>query len=420
MSQSHQENVSCFWGLLALPNYEIAYLPSKILSTTVYRRPMKDLIFGRSLLDFVHPDERQLAKSDFDKFAQCNGLGGAITRCRLRKLDCLSNYEVHDYGTDLDWITVDVVTYSATENLLLAFFHCDQGFPVLPHVLCDYDKENEIANDLPQLHAVFNHFQYNKVSTQVTNVSIGTLRTFQLYDQVTQNLVLSYPTKDALPLIPDEMWSACHHDYSRPPDAHPIHFSECAHHHRQSFTIPSAHQSGYLHMEKIIIYYGNFIFAVFQVTPSPIFPALYLTPAPIQKDVARLPSPPSLCSSPTTPPAPSPPSDHSPKQRHKYKPRGPAVATSKSWRIRPTEKKKCESCHTSQSPEWRRGPSGHRTLCNACGLRYSRSLSKKDQRPPLSPVFAHTSAQERSSFERPQPSTSFTPLTQPPLGFPHH
>ncbi|KAI7866546.1 hypothetical protein BDF14DRAFT_1812644 [Spinellus fusiger] len=40
-------------------------------------------------------------------------------------------------------------------------------------------------------------------------------------------------------------------------------------------------------------------------------------------------------------------------------------------------KKVCERCKTNSSPEWRRGPSGHKTLCNACGLRYSRLLSKQ-------------------------------------------
>jgi hypothetical protein len=30
---------------------------------------------------------------------------------------------------------------------------------------------------------------------------------------------------------------------------------------------------------------------------------------------------------------------------------------------------KCHSCSTTETPEWRRGPDGARTLCNACGLR---------------------------------------------------
>jgi hypothetical protein len=30
---------------------------------------------------------------------------------------------------------------------------------------------------------------------------------------------------------------------------------------------------------------------------------------------------------------------------------------------------KCHSCNIRETPEWRRGPDGARTLCNACGLR---------------------------------------------------
>ena len=43
-----------------------------------------------------------------------------------------------------------------------------------------------------------------------------------------------------------------------------------------------------------------------------------------------------------------------------------------------TEKKIkiCENCGVDRSPEWRRGPSGHKTLCNACGLRYSRTINR--------------------------------------------
>jgi hypothetical protein len=29
----------------------------------------------------------------------------------------------------------------------------------------------------------------------------------------------------------------------------------------------------------------------------------------------------------------------------------------------------CHSCEILDTPEWRRGPDGQRTLCNACGLR---------------------------------------------------
>ncbi|TCD60860.1 hypothetical protein EIP91_009393 [Steccherinum ochraceum] len=39
---------------------------------------------------------------------------------------------------------------------------------------------------------------------------------------------------------------------------------------------------------------------------------------------------------------------------------------------------KCASCKVTHSPEWRKGPSGKKDLCNACGLRYARSRAKKE------------------------------------------
>ncbi|KAL6080018.1 GATA-type domain-containing protein [Balamuthia mandrillaris] len=39
--------------------------------------------------------------------------------------------------------------------------------------------------------------------------------------------------------------------------------------------------------------------------------------------------------------------------------------------------KSCTECGTFHTPEWRRGPLGPRSLCNACGLRYFRLCKKK-------------------------------------------
>jgi len=37
--------------------------------------------------------------------------------------------------------------------------------------------------------------------------------------------------------------------------------------------------------------------------------------------------------------------------------------------------------HPNQTPQWREGPHGPRTLCNACGMRYQRSQGKGQNRP---------------------------------------
>ena len=36
--------------------------------------------------------------------------------------------------------------------------------------------------------------------------------------------------------------------------------------------------------------------------------------------------------------------------------------------------KDCANCHTRVTPEWRRGPSGMRDLCNSCGLRWAKQV----------------------------------------------
>lgn len=36
----------------------------------------------------------------------------------------------------------------------------------------------------------------------------------------------------------------------------------------------------------------------------------------------------------------------------------------------------CANCHTRNTPEWRRGPSGQRDLCNSCGLRWAKQVGR--------------------------------------------
>ncbi len=34
----------------------------------------------------------------------------------------------------------------------------------------------------------------------------------------------------------------------------------------------------------------------------------------------------------------------------------------------------CRNCGTHHTPQWRCGPEGPRSLCNACGVRYKKGL----------------------------------------------
>ncbi|KAJ1323560.1 GATA zinc finger [Microdochium nivale] len=42
-------------------------------------------------------------------------------------------------------------------------------------------------------------------------------------------------------------------------------------------------------------------------------------------------------------------------------------------------RKGCANCHTKASPEWRKGPSGMRDLCNRCGLRWAKTNRDEQQ-----------------------------------------
>lgn len=39
----------------------------------------------------------------------------------------------------------------------------------------------------------------------------------------------------------------------------------------------------------------------------------------------------------------------------------------------------CQACQATATPEWRKGPTGPRTLCNACGLLYAKMCRKREQ-----------------------------------------
>jgi len=52
--------------------------------------------------------------------------------------------------------------------------------------------------------------------------------------------------------------------------------------------------------------------------------------------------------------------------------------------------KECANCHTRVTPEWRRGPSGNRDLCNSCGLRYAKQQGRISPRTTTSQRSAHS------------------------------
>ncbi|KAL0738630.1 hypothetical protein Bca4012_014840 [Brassica carinata] len=51
------------------------------------------------------------------------------------------------------------------------------------------------------------------------------------------------------------------------------------------------------------------------------------------------------------------------------------------------EERRCLHCATDKTPQWRTGPMGPKTLCNACGVRYKSGRLVPEYRPAASPTF---------------------------------
>lgn len=50
--------------------------------------------------------------------------------------------------------------------------------------------------------------------------------------------------------------------------------------------------------------------------------------------------------------------------------------------------RRCSHCGADQTPQWRAGPMGLKTLCNACGVRYKSGRLVPEYRPASSPTFS--------------------------------
>ncbi|PIA57121.1 hypothetical protein AQUCO_00600093v1 [Aquilegia coerulea] len=52
------------------------------------------------------------------------------------------------------------------------------------------------------------------------------------------------------------------------------------------------------------------------------------------------------------------------------------------------QQRRCSHCGVQKTPQWRTGPLGAKTLCNACGVRYKSGRLLPEYRPACSPTFS--------------------------------
>lgn len=53
-----------------------------------------------------------------------------------------------------------------------------------------------------------------------------------------------------------------------------------------------------------------------------------------------------------------------------------------------TVQRRCSHCQVTKTPQWRAGPNGPKTLCNACGVRFKSGRLFPEYRPACSPTFS--------------------------------
>lgn len=58
-------------------------------------------------------------------------------------------------------------------------------------------------------------------------------------------------------------------------------------------------------------------------------------------------------------------------------------------------KKTCMHCRATDTPQWRTGPAGPATLCNACGIRFKSGRLLPEYRPVASPTYTDSDFSNR-------------------------
>ncbi|KAI3450574.1 hypothetical protein Pfo_007239 [Paulownia fortunei] len=80
--------------------------------------------------------------------------------------------------------------------------------------------------------------------------------------------------------------------------------------------------------------------------------------------------------------------------------------------------KKCTHCEVTRTPQWREGPLGPKTLCNACGVRYRSGRLFPEYRPAASPTFVpslHSNSHKKVIEMRNKAKMPATKIEEPPI-----
>ncbi|KAG1733612.1 uncharacterized protein EDB91DRAFT_1148406 [Suillus paluster] len=491
----------CYWSLLS-SDLDFVYLDPVLAS---HLENQADLLIGKSLLSFVHPEEQATARADLAEALEQRTMHGSVTRvryCRLSRIRRILGHQGPSHpwpdgdkiSVDAYYMVVDIVINWAAEGLVLCFIHA-----VVDLEPGDNDEHHRTPwtnwCGTPSMRPEQISLLQQRLLYYLPQ-STATTRVFQIllnsnYSQQDCRLLLSWPSdsnqeypgtpgakdfarravgiqtstrdnsaktsctrrwriQDTMPglgevesvFIPHgSITFACHtiqhpasrslsvsysqsQPFTRQTDAYmPAH----SQHHpydlsASSYTLPPVSTS----MPQSYGHYTPSLTSQYSHSPwgsysEPSSSLSQFNRWPAQSPAHSMASLPSasctMRESPYSRPSPSPiygesrtslsnyqatpsPEDYStkagfeafdtgippvpcgtdvvPPPRHRVSPGTHRDSLPRTTNNRPIGVLKCSSCKATSSPEWRKGPSGRKELCNACGLRYARSRAKKE------------------------------------------
>ncbi|KAG2097014.1 uncharacterized protein F5147DRAFT_715762 [Suillus discolor] len=471
----------CYWSLLS-SELDFVYLDPVL---TCHLETQADLLIGKSLLFFVHPEEQATARADLAEALEQRTMHGSVTRvryCRLARIRRILGHkgptqpwpDGDKVSVDAYYMVVDIVINWAAEGLVLCFIHAvvdlepgdndehhrtpwtnwcgtpcmhPEQITLLQQRLLYYFPQSTVTTRVFQI--LFNNQQDCRlllswpsdssqeypgmpgakdfarravcIQTSTPDVSAKTSCTrrwriqdtmpgigevesvFILHGSITfachaiqqpasQSLSVSYSQSQPFTRSTDAYMPAHrqHHPYdlsASPYTLPPVSTSmpQPYGHYTQSLTSQYSHSPWGSDSEP------SSSRSQFDRWPaqSPAHSMASLPPSPIYgenraslSNYRATPSPEDYSANAafgaSVPPAPPCGTDIVPPPRHRVSPGLHKDTLPHSTNNRPLGVLKCSSCKATSSPEWRKGPSGRKELCNACGLRYARSRAKKE------------------------------------------
>ncbi|KAI8365784.1 hypothetical protein BD560DRAFT_425177 [Blakeslea trispora] len=417
--------MSCYWALLSLETFNYIYVPSNIRNIWVTSdTSVGDILFSQSLFDHIHPEELYLATIDLANFVRKKTLAGAVTRCRFLDIQSIIRQQKQiqevsmipestlfrfcsenkawitsyidpcviiknssgSHGTT-DWAVTDLVMYTATDKVVLTFFHT-----------LSIDNHNSNCCGSPELNSSEISFIKSVLKQYHIAPTLHSMWLFQIYDTHKQDPLIACHSTDLQNQIESSSMNHIHsminktttHEIKRRRrDEDTPNQTTCTQpiHSKATHFIPPFDSC---QVEFIVIVYGSLTFSLFQIIshyPSErldnhsSYPNRSIS-SQLDKTGVKNKEISSSISTPMLSQRNKPTLPHHSCMSSKTQQEPTPSSLPRIWQSKfGIHEKRCKNCDTSTSPEWRRGPNGHKTLCNACGLRYARLMAKHEKKP---------------------------------------